>query len=80
MFFQLVRHGSSSCYPKDDALKMFADEGFVPSGGYGGQHLREELRGQPQFLGLCGPMWGGMRDGLPVIRYETPEANQHYST
>jgi hypothetical protein len=37
----------------------------------GGQHLREELRGQPCFKGLAGPMWGGHDDnGEPIIRYE----------
>lgn len=30
--------------------------------------LREELRGQPTFKGLCGPMWGGEAHPL---RYET---------
>ena len=28
----------------------------------GGSQLRDELRGQPQIKGLCGPMWGGFHD------------------
>ncbi len=44
--------------------------GFRFTGGEGG-NLREELRGQPKFDGLCGPMWGGTtEDGEPIIRYE----------
>ncbi len=31
-------------------------------------HLRPELRNQPTFKGLCGPMWGGEAHPL---RYET---------
>ncbi|ASY64467.1 hypothetical protein SJ05684_c30430 [Sinorhizobium sojae CCBAU 05684] len=33
------------------------------------QHQREELRGQPKFAGINGPMWDG-----DAIRYECPEA------
>ena len=39
-----------------------------------GQHLRAELRGHPKFKKLCGPMWNGVEDGVPVIRYESWEA------
>lgn len=38
------------------------------------QHLRPELRDHPRIEGLLGPMWGGERDGKPVIRYETADA------
>lgn len=36
--------------------------------------LRPELKGQPKFKQLAGPMWGGMKEGEPVIRYESWEA------
>lgn len=35
---------------------------------------REELKGMPKLSGLLGPMWGGTKDGLPVIRYESKRA------
>lgn len=31
--------------------------------------VREELQGQPQFTGLCGPMWDG-----DAVRYEDSNA------
>lgn len=37
--------------------------------------LRQELRGRPQFEGLCGPMFDGFVGDLPVVRYETPAMN-----
>jgi len=54
-----------------DAIGAFEDRGYVYTGGEGGPHLRPELRGQPKFTELCGPMWGGTTaDGTPIIRYE----------
>jgi hypothetical protein len=32
--------------------------------------IREELRSQPKFQGLLGPMWGGLEGGKVVLRYE----------
>ncbi len=44
-------------------------------GQVGGGQLRAELRGQPKFIGTCGPMWGGhTEEGRPIVRYETVEA------
>lgn len=51
------------------SVRGFEFDGFVKS-----KVLRAELQNQPKFTGLCGPMWGGMQDGQPVVRYETPEA------
>ena len=31
---------------------------------------RVELRDRPKYAGLVGPMWGGSRDGRPILRYE----------
>lgn len=50
-------------------IRGFKFDGFVKS-----KVLRAELQNQPKFEGLCGPMWGGMQDGQPVVRYETLEA------
>jgi hypothetical protein len=35
---------------------------------------REELRGQPAFMGIAGPMWDG-----DAIRYECAETNRDMS-
>lgn len=53
-------------------LVEFEERGFRFTGQYQtGTQLREELRGQPKFEGLCGPMWGGTTaEGDPIIRYE----------
>ena len=64
-----------------------ADTAEVEALGYaldtartGGDHLRAELRGQPCFMGLCGPQWGGLNEsGGPIVRYETWEAYKFYS-
>jgi hypothetical protein len=45
-------------------IRGYPVEGWTRVGG----PLREELRNQPQFKGLCGPMWGG--DETP-LRYES---------
>lgn len=54
-----------------DPLTVFEIRGYRHAGFLGGAHLRAELRGQPKFAGLHGPMWGG-RDakGRAIIRYE----------
>ena len=61
-------------FTTDDPLGAMEIRGFKFSGKVGGDHLREELRGKPSFTEVWGPMWGGDREGEPVIRYETPEA------
>lgn len=61
----------------DDPEAAFAIRGFEPTGKVGGDHLRQELRGQPKFHGLLGPMYGGAHDGEPIIRYEDQRS---YST
>jgi hypothetical protein len=40
---------------------------------------RAELQGQPKITGLCGPMYDGERNGVPVIRYEDQEAYNRLS-
>jgi hypothetical protein len=48
----------------------------------GGQHLRPELRGQPVFKNVLGPMWGGTDEetGEPIVRYEDQKAYDSLST
>ena len=48
--------------------------GYVFSGLNESPYVREELRGQPKFENVCGPMWDG-----DAIRYECPEANDRIS-
>lgn len=62
-----------------DVVAAIAARGFKPNGRFGHERLREELRAQPCFDGLCGPMWGGEENGRPVIRYETWKAYEHLS-
>jgi hypothetical protein len=38
-------------------------------------HLRPELQLAPRIQGLCGPMWDGLANGVPVIRYEDGASN-----
>ena len=37
---------------------------------------RMELIGQPKFKGFLGPMYDGLQDDNPVIRYESHKAYQ----
>lgn len=54
--------------------------GFVLTGFNRNPRQRAELQGEPKFSGLCGPMWGGHRDGVPMIRYEDKAAYDTLST
>jgi len=54
-----------------DPVAAFAERGFTFTGPETHGHLRAELRRQPRFEGLAGPMWGGTADnGDPIVRYE----------
>lgn len=64
----------SQTFATDDPAAAFEVRGYAPTGKVGGDHLREELRGQPKFHGLLGPMWGGLDEGVPVVRYEAQDA------
>lgn len=48
-----------------DAIAVFSELDYVPSGEVKSLSVREQLRGRPRFAGLNGPMWG---DG--VLLYE----------
>lgn len=70
--FQIVTASASATqeFTTTDPLAAFEVRGYRHTGRFAPDHLRVELRGQPKFEGLLGPMWGGDRDGVPVIRYE----------
>jgi hypothetical protein len=73
----VVNHSlAQETFETEDAIADLARRGWTHTGAQGGAPLRAELRGQPKFKGLCGPMWGGNTGpgGAPVIRYETSEA------
>jgi len=53
----------------DDLIKAMRDHGIRHTGYETGPHLRPELRGQPTFDKLIGPMHGGGGK----VRYETGE-------
>lgn len=61
--------------PDADLIAEMAARGFKHSGYNFNPHHRAELRGQPTFDGLCGPM--GNRDG---IRYECWASNEVLSS
>lgn len=52
-------------------LDEFAARGFVPSGTANSRN--PHLDGEPTFADLVGPLGDGERDGVPVVRYESPE-------
>jgi hypothetical protein len=60
---------------REDLIRGLDKFNITPSGSGGGSHLRPELRGQPSFSGLAGPMYGGPG----VVRYETSEVNNSNS-
>lgn len=60
-------------FTAEQLLPAFEVRGFEFTGYEFNPRLRPELRGQPVFSGLCGPMYGG--EG--IIRYETPKGLRH---
>lgn len=75
--YQLVRDVSGDrkwenlTFSAETFLTEFGTRGYTPNGKVGGDHLRSELIGEPQFKGLFGPTWGGFDGDIPVVRYET---------
>lgn len=63
----------------DDPVAAFEVRGFKPTGRVSGAPLREEIRDQPKFFGLAGPLWGGLKEGEPVVRYESIDAERSLS-
>ena len=79
---QLVDRGLvASDFDQDAFLAAMEVRGFKPNGVEQGRHLRAELRGEPRFQELCGPMWGGSdpEDGH-IVRYEDWKAYDLLST
>lgn len=64
----------------ENMIPAFEIRGFVQNGNvkkqYGQIQLREEIIGQPEFDGLCGPMYGGPG----IVRYEDWNAYERLST
>ena len=59
-------------YDETNVVDALEFRGHILTGFNKKKSCREELRGEPKFSGLLGPMWGGVHDGVPVIRYEEP--------
>lgn len=65
----------SQVFETDDPAAAFEIRGYrMAPDSERGKWMREELRVQPRFEDLCGPMWGGIRNGKPLIRYEDQPA------
>ena len=62
-----------------DPIAAFEIRGYKFTGKISGAPLRPELRDQPKFFGLVGPMWGGLCGGEPVMRYEDAETYRNLS-
>lgn len=58
-------------FTADEVAAAFAARGYSQTGAQGGVHLREEIRGEPTYAGLFGPIWGGFIDDIPTVRYES---------
>lgn len=61
----------------DDLIAGAEIRGYAFAGlndGPASKRQRDELKGQPKLAGLNGPMWDGVKDGQPVIRYEDVKA------
>lgn len=61
-------------FTPDNVIPAMSVRGFEHNGPCTRKSLRPELQGQPMFTGVCGPMWGGVENGVSVIRYETTAA------
>lgn len=75
----VIAEGQFFQYAPKDMEAFGAACGYQFEGIEAAPRLREELRGHPKFRELCGPMWGGEKDGEPVIRYESWPAYERLS-
>jgi hypothetical protein len=66
-------------FTENNVIPAMSVRGYEMTGQETRKGLRPELQGHPRFGGVLGPMWGGVRDGVPVIRYETQSVNDHLS-
>lgn len=69
MKYHIVDGKTNSVVGSIEEVEVLGYKNNGVSGGY----LREELREQPTFIGLAGPMWSGDKN---VLRYETAEMNE----
>jgi hypothetical protein len=62
-------------------VQLILERGHKKTGVCNRRGVREELRGQPEFSGLLGPMFDGYDDaGNAVIRYEDQSTYELLST
>ena len=63
--YQVVGEGRPKVYKSEaELLRDYRQTGVNDRG-------RQELVGQPKLKGLAGPMWGGRKGDVAIIRYET---------
>ncbi|WP_072389479.1 hypothetical protein [Hyphomicrobium sp. CS1BSMeth3] len=70
---------TTSDFSEESVVTEMEARGFAFNGLSRNAAVMTELRSRPQFLGLLGPMWGGIEDGEAVLRYEDPAANEALS-
>jgi hypothetical protein len=61
-------HGGPARFETEAELLASMEKIGITRSGTSGAPLRTELRGQPKFKGLAGPMFGG----AGVVRYDSP--------
>jgi hypothetical protein len=59
MKYQIVRNSARDVEYTNDILKWAKANNYRVIGRHYGRHTMPDLRGQPEFKGLCGPIWGG---------------------
>ena len=67
-------------FTADNVMPAMEVRNYPYTGPCKRKSLRAELQGMPMFSGALGPMWGGLDNGEPVIRYETQKVYDALST
>ena len=67
--------------PNVDVIAAMEIRGYKYVGTCQNRGIRAELKDQPVFAGLAGPMFDGFdADGRPIVRYEDTSVNKVLST
>ena len=78
--FATTEDGRVSVRSDRDVARLARAHGRESAGHCSNPRVRAELQGQPRISRMYGPMWGGLRNSEPVIRYEDAEAYNGFAT
>jgi hypothetical protein len=74
--YEVITEDGRFTYDSVEGLqKDFSIQGWTSEGG----STREELWLQPKLWDALGPMYNGLKDGVPVILYESQVMYDRYS-